>query len=84
MIQDLAGGVSVSQQSDRRVGSKRSVELRLNVNQVLGPVESEAEELQPDEVKRLLRSYNYRYCRQSGLDRQRSTAAIAILSGRLT
>jgi len=55
MIQDLAGGVSVSQQlSDRRVGSKRSVELRLSrVNQVLGPVESEAG-LQPDEVKRLL------------------------------
>jgi len=56
MIQDLAGGVSVSQQlSDRRVDSKRSIELRLSrVNQVLGPVESEAEELLPDEVKRLL------------------------------
>lgn len=57
MIQDLAGGVSVSQQSsDHRVDSKRSIELRLSrVNQVLGPVESEAEELQPDEVERLLK-----------------------------
>jgi len=58
MIQDLAGGVSVSQQlSDHRVDSKRSIELRLSrVNQVLGPVESEAEEeLQADEVERLLK-----------------------------
>jgi len=80
MIQDLAGGVSVSQQlSDRRVGSKRSVELRLSrVNQVLGPVESEAE-LQPDEVKRAPRGLGlcYRYCRQSGLDRQRSTVPLS-------
>jgi len=58
MIQDLAGGVSVSQRlSDHRLDSKRSIELRLSrLNQVLGPVESEAEEeLQSDEVERILK-----------------------------
>ncbi len=59
MMQDLAGGVAVVQQvRDHRSSAQRSIELRLDrVNQVLGPIESEADgdELQAGEIERILK-----------------------------
>jgi len=78
MIQDLAGGVS--EPAVERSPSGLNGQLRLSrVNRNARTCGSEAEELQPDEVKRLLEvlGFYYRYCRQSGLDRQRSTVPLS-------